>query len=397
MSDTKEKWLKASVIGSLWASIEIILGSFFHNLQLPIAGTLLAVFTVVFVISILQLWQVKGLVWRAGLISALMKSISPSAVILGPMTGIFMEAVLIELFIFIFGFNLFSYILAGISAVLSALIHKLVTLLLIYGWDSVKIFSNMYNYAAKQLHFTNTKAIDAFYWLIAVYMILGFLASIFGYFIGQKAKTKNKKSDLEINGELKSDFLALNSNQKFSVYFLFVNLIIVFASLYVIQKFGLLWGSIVVVADFLFNSFRYKNAFRQFKRPMLWLQLLSLLLLSSVFYFENGQAVFFTLKGLQVGVEMILRAVVVILGFSAISVELRNPIIKTVLYNKGFAALYDSLGLAFLALPAIISEISKPKDMLKKPFNTILNILLYTDILYKYFENNEQVNNNNSR
>jgi len=28
-------WLKAAMLGSLWASVEIILGSFLHNLHIP--------------------------------------------------------------------------------------------------------------------------------------------------------------------------------------------------------------------------------------------------------------------------------------------------------------------------------------------------------------------------
>jgi hypothetical protein len=35
----KPVWLKAAVLGGLWASVEIIIGSFFHNLRLPFAGT----------------------------------------------------------------------------------------------------------------------------------------------------------------------------------------------------------------------------------------------------------------------------------------------------------------------------------------------------------------------
>jgi len=34
-------WLKAAMLGSLWASIEIILGSFLHNLHIPFSGTFL--------------------------------------------------------------------------------------------------------------------------------------------------------------------------------------------------------------------------------------------------------------------------------------------------------------------------------------------------------------------
>ncbi|MDZ7742053.1 MAG: hypothetical protein U5Q03_09950 [Bacteroidota bacterium] len=34
-------WLKAAIVGGLWASIEIILGSFLHNLRIPFAGSTL--------------------------------------------------------------------------------------------------------------------------------------------------------------------------------------------------------------------------------------------------------------------------------------------------------------------------------------------------------------------
>ena len=388
-------WIKAAVVGSLWASVEIIMGSFFHNLQLPFAGTLLAVFTVIFVISILQIWPLRGLVWRAGLICALMKSISPSAVILGPMTGIFFEAVLLELFILLLGKNLFSYIFAGIMAVVSALSHKLITLLLIYGWDAVAILANVYKFALKQLSFVNVNPMHAVWILMAVYIFLGTFAAIMGYLIGKKAitqKEENKKiGDFDFS---KADsFFSMSDNQKFSVFLLITNVIIITLILFIINKYGLFYGTIAGAIYFVFNLVRYKNAVRQFKRPALWLQLVILTVLASLFYVDGSEIVYFSLKGVTVGLEMTLRAVVVVLGFSAISVELRNPLIKTVLNKKGFSNLYNALGMAFSALPAIISDITKPKQILKKPFKTIVDIILFTDSLYLAFIKNEQSKN----
>ncbi len=96
-------WLKAAVVGGLWASVEIIVGSFLHNLRIPLSGSILAFFGVVLLIAFYKNWPDKGLIWRAGLICALMKSISPSAVILGPMIGIFLEALLLQLSITVLG------------------------------------------------------------------------------------------------------------------------------------------------------------------------------------------------------------------------------------------------------------------------------------------------------
>ena len=63
---------------------------------------------------------------------------------------------------------------------------------------------------------------------------------------------------------------------------------------------------------------------------------------------------------------MIARAVIVIIGFATIGIELKNPLIKSVLYNKGFANLYQSLSLSFSALPGILESLPESKNLLKK-------------------------------
>ncbi|MBP1599578.1 MAG: hypothetical protein H6Q05_4955, partial [Acidobacteria bacterium] len=80
------------MLGSLWAANEIVLGSFLHNVGVPFTGTILACIGVAVLVAGLRLWDDPGVVWRAGVICSLMKSISPSSVILGPMVGILAEA-----------------------------------------------------------------------------------------------------------------------------------------------------------------------------------------------------------------------------------------------------------------------------------------------------------------
>jgi len=155
-------WIKAAVVGGLWASVEIIIGSFLHNTRIPFAGTFLAVAGTILLIGFYQIWPQRGLIIRAGLITALMKSVSPSALILGPMTGIFMEAALVELVIFLVGANLPSYVLAGILSVSSALFHKVISMIIVYGFDLVKLYVNMINYALKQFRIEAAEPMEIF-------------------------------------------------------------------------------------------------------------------------------------------------------------------------------------------------------------------------------------------
>jgi hypothetical protein len=391
----KDIWVRASVVGSLWASVEIITGSFFHNLQLPFAGTLLAVFSVVFVIAIYQIWPYNGLIWRAGIICALMKSISPSAVIIGPMTGIFLEAILIETSILIFRNNLLAYLIAGILAVLSALLHKILTLLIIYGWDAVDLLSNVFRFIMKQLKFNQVNPITAV-WIISItYALLGIFAALTGYWIGKKAlQEKTEQTDLEkFNFSKAETFFKKNQNQEYSVSLLIFNIVAVLLTLYLINIWGLITGVIVASLYFAFVQIRYKHIIKRLYKAALWFQLITLIILASLFYVEDGHIAYFSIEGLSAGIEMAVRAIVVILGFSALSIELRNPLVEAVLSKRGAANLYPALGMAFSALPAIISDITKPSKLLKKPFKTIVDVIIYTDALYLAFKNHYSNNN----
>jgi hypothetical protein len=111
-----EKWIKASIVGTIWAASEIVLGSFLHNLKVPFSGNILTAIGIVILISVSYIWTEKGLFWRAGLICAIMKTMSPSAIIFGPMIAIFSEAVLLEISVRLLGKTFAGNILGGMLA-----------------------------------------------------------------------------------------------------------------------------------------------------------------------------------------------------------------------------------------------------------------------------------------
>jgi len=230
-----ETWLKAAVVGSLWASFEIIIGSFLHNMRIPFAGTILSFASVGLIIAFIQVWKVKGLVWRAGLIAALLKSISPSAIILGPMIGIFSEALIIELFIILFGRNLFAYILGGAFAVFSALIHKLLTLLVTYGFDLVVIIEKLYEYIIRQLGMSKGDPEFLFSIIIVAYLLFGMIGAILGYFGGNRALKISNFQNNKIELNKSTNFFNQSKDPKSSPWLLLYHLVCIIACLYAIN------------------------------------------------------------------------------------------------------------------------------------------------------------------
>ncbi len=384
----KEVWLKATVVGSLWASMEIILGSFFHNLRIPLAGTWLTMISIVFIVAFLQIWKDKGILWRAGLICALMKSVSPSAILIGPMIGIFSEAILMDASTRLFGRNFIAYAIGGSLAMLSTLMHKIVTLIIYYGFDIVKLIKNLYEFSVKQLGNPELKPEKALIVLLIIYILLGVISVLLGYIIGRKS-TRNigiKSTSAKIEMSNDKHLFKLDENQQFSVKVLFLHLLVLGSALLLLNNYPLELSLLFIVPYILISFIHYKRSLNHLKKPQFWIYFILITLFASLFFNGFNSDKLLNTEGLIVGLKMNIRAILVLVGFSGISVELRNPLIKTVLQKRGFTQLYQSLGLAFSVLPSIIDQFAKPKLFLRMPFQTMSEIFIRAKELYDTFE-----------
>jgi hypothetical protein len=366
-------WMKAAVTGGLWASFEIIVGSLLHNLHIPFSGTLLAAFSVVLMISFLQLWNESGLIWRAGLICGLMKSLSPSAVILGPMTGIMMEAAIMDLVIFLVGKNLVGYILAGTGAVLSALLHKLINLFILYGTDLIGIYLNFFNFLKKQLGIENVEAGNLLAGILVAYIALGSIAAVSGYLLGRYAlKTRNETAPLDRPVDLMaSSWIQPGPGLKFSIGLLFIHLVLLPGLLLLINFYGT--GPEALVPFLFYMVFlltRYKRILGRLKKPFFWTQLIIMMMVAVFFWKPPDEGGFALEQGLLVGLEMCIRAILVVSAFSAFSVEIRNPRVTATLLNLGFSGAYASLSLAFNSLPAMIDRSAGFRTFIRRPLRS---------------------------
>jgi hypothetical protein len=364
-------WLKAAIAGGLWASVEIIIGSFLHNLKIPFAGSILASFGIILMVAFFQLWPERGLIIRAGLICALMKSISPSAVILGPMTGILAEAMLLELGIFLFGRNIVGFLLGGSMALFSALAHKVISLLILYGTNIIKIYLGIFLFASRQINLPNSDPMTMVSVLALIYVIIGAAAALVGYLAGKKAIKKTLHSeDFTTETAQDKNFFQVNPKQEFRVPFLFMHIILLPAGLFIITKFSYLVYLPIIICYLTFCLIYYKNIIRKLFKFFFWFQLALIVLLATVFWNlmtdtpENNH-----LSGLWIGLEMTLRAIYVVIAFSSLGVELRNPKIKEVIFRKGFSQLYLALNLAFAALPSMLVNLAPSRKKIKNPFS----------------------------
>lgn len=370
-SELNPIWLKAAVAGGLWASFEIIVGSLLHNLHIPFSGTILATFSVILMISFLQVWNEPGLIWRAGLICGLMKSLSPSAVILGPMTGIMMEALFMDLVLFLVGRHMIAYILAGISALLSTILHKLASLFILYGTDLVNIYVNLFRFIQKELGLEEASPRDLIVWIFIVYILVGAIAALTGTFMGKQAMRRRETGAPlpRPTDPFASSWLDADPNQPFRIVLLFIHMTMIPLLLVLINRFGLQLPSLIPAGIYLgFLLIYYKRIIRRLMKPFFWSQLVLMTLLAGFFWHPPEGSDFRFANGFLVGLEMSLRAVLIVSAFSGLSVEIRNPRVTRYLLGIGFGNAYAALSLSFNSLPAMLDRSANLSTFLRKPF-----------------------------
>ncbi len=374
----QEIWLKAAVIGSIWASFEIVFGGFFHSLRLPFAGTFLTFSAIVLLISFSYKWNDKNLFLKAGLIAALMRSLMPTSVILGPLIGILIEAILFQISINLFKRNLFAFAFAGILAMFSAIIHKVVSIILIYGFDIVKILENLYFVLLKSTHI-NLPLNQLLVMVVLAYTFLGILAGFIGIKIG-KSLTKPASAQMEIHEkwEVKNSLFDIH-NFKYQSEYIFLHLIVLVLALFALEYYSVQFVFPPILFYLAFIIKRYGKSLRRLAKPLFWIQLL-IIIAMAIFLWDNKMA------GLVVGLKMILRAILVVSIFTAISIELKNPLVKALLYKRGYSQLYATLGLATSAVPFILKNLAVDKKSFFNPFGILRKSVGLSDLLFKEFQ-----------
>jgi nucleoside-triphosphatase THEP1 len=347
-------------------------------MQVPFSGSILTAMAIILLISFSYRWKENGLFWRAGLICALMKTISPSAVIFGPMIAIFSESVLIEVSIRLFGRTFIGFALGSMLAMSWNLFQKIVNFLISYGFNIVELYSGLISLAQKQLHIQS----DILWLPLMVLLILFAVFGLFSAIVGIKTG-RRLQQQLPVDFDTPQTSTAVSGNRsrpefKYSLLWLLVNVLSIVAALF-LQNFSkpVYWISFITVVVVVW-AFRYKRAMRQLARPGFWVFFVVMTMLTSfVFAQVQGKS---RLEGLLIGFQMNFRAILIITGFSMLGTELYNPRIRGFFLKTSFKQLPLALELSFESLPAMISRVPDFKAVAKNPVLLVYNVMQQAEV-----------------
>ena len=369
-------WLKAAVVGCLWASSEIVLGSFLHNLRVPFSSIFLTSIGIILLVSISFKWKDKGLIWRSGLICALMKSVSPSAVIFGPMIAILFEALLLEFSVRIIGKNMIGFVVGSLLAMSWNFIQKIANYIIFYGFNIVDLYASLVKFAEKQLqmHFRTIWMPILTLWFF--YLVFGFLSAAAGIYIGKTAMVKSvpmMSSDKKRMAEIKMK--RKMPDIRYSLLWLLFNLLGMIAVLLLMNFTSLAWWFPIGALLITVWSIRYKSSLRPLLKTKFWIFFVTITMLSSFLYAKFQSAGLTVSDGLIIGLQMNFRAAMMIVGFSVVGKELSNPVIRNFFIRTSFRQLPLALEISFETLPFVIENLPSLSDIFKKPVTVMRQIV----------------------
>ena len=361
----------------MWGSIEIIVGSFLHNLRIPMTGTILSAIGVSLLIGGHYLWKERGLIWRAGVVCALMKSISPSAVIIGPMVGILAEAFVLDFFIRISGgLSIGVFIGSGITVCLP-FVQSIINLLITYGFNVAFLYVGVYKIVVKNIGMQNISIYRALGIFFSLNAIFGFFAAYAGMAIGKKASTETH--DTIPTSKEGKDFLLppVITLHSFSILLLIVNCALIPLMLFAISNLTLVWSSLLVTTYAVIMVKRYPNCWKSLSRLKIWIGMIIITLLSGLILGEiTNIRTGWTWSGIFIGLQMSLRAIFMVVAFNVIGIELRNPKIINWVLRRGLGQLTTAMEVAFDALPTLVATLGEQRNVLRHPVLSLSRLFL---------------------
>jgi nucleoside-triphosphatase THEP1 len=375
-----EKWIKASIAGTIWAASEIVLGSFLHNLRVPFSGNILTAIGLIILISISYKWTEKGLFWRAGLICALMKTMSPSAIIFGPMIAIFSEALLLEFSVRLMGRTIAGYLVGSMLAMSWNLFQKIANYIIYYGANIIEVYNNLIKFAQKQLGIQTDIVWLPIIILLIIFAVFGLFAGVIGMVVGKKLLKQPSAdiSDLRNEPVMEAQNTSKNSFN-YSLVWLFFDVVLMICCFILLNTTSWFIWSPAIACIIVIWSLRYKRALRQVSKPKFWIFFVFITLITA-FAFSTAQAGEGSWQqGLLTGIQMNFRAAVIIAGFSVLGTELFNPVVRDFFSRTSFKNLPLALELSAESLPAFIANIPDFKSMMKNPVSIFYKVISQAD------------------
>lgn len=166
-----------AVFGALWGLVEISLGAVLKTLDIPFSGALLGAIGLTIALTGRVFVPRRGSTLFIGTIAMLLKLFSLGGVVIGPMVGIFSEALVAEIVLSLTGRpRRWAACLAGALGVTWTLVQPFVTGPLLFGLALFEVWAELLTRGERLLGLAPSAALWIVLGLLAIYLLIGGMA-----------------------------------------------------------------------------------------------------------------------------------------------------------------------------------------------------------------------------
>jgi len=176
MRDTRP-WTYAALFGTLWGAVELSLGTVLQIGRLPLRGVLLGIFGILCLVTLRRLQPKIGVCLLAGTVAAFLKVFSLGGLYPGPLIGIGVQAVFVELGFLLTAGTAAGAVIGGALALMAGPLQMIFTTWVIAGREAV---ASMMAAMARGLHLMGLPPVSPIMAVTIVMCISGGLGALAG-------------------------------------------------------------------------------------------------------------------------------------------------------------------------------------------------------------------------
>lgn len=360
-SSVDRAWARAARLGGLWAGSEIVLGSFLHNLRVPLRGHAMTALSAVLLAAAHRRRPERGLLWRSGLVCAALKSVSPSAVLLGPMIAIAAEGFMMEAGTAILP-GAAGRVLGGGLAMAWIPLHLAGRAALLYGLDAARLYEAAWGRARAPLGLEGVGAWE----LLGLVWALHFAAGAAAVLLAPMLAARRGARAPSMSAPPLAPVAAAKPRWGTSWAGLALDVVLILASLRLIKSLSPAGAGAFTAALTVLWAWWYPGAARRLARPGVWLGVLMVGLAAGALLGSGGA---------EAGLRMALRALALTAGFAALSQELAAPAVRARFAALGAGRWLVAVEAAFASLPAVIARLPPAWELLRRPADALSALL----------------------
>ena len=184
-----------AVFGTLWGIVEISLGTVLKSLNVPLSGVVLAAIGLTVALVGRLFVPRRGATLFIGIIAMILKLFSLGGVLIGPMVGIFTEALVAELVLSLGGSpRRWLFVVAGACGVLWTLLQPFVTGPLLFGRTLFVVWLDLVDMGSRFLGVNSSVVLWGVLALVAIYLLIGGVAGWLSWDVGRHLQVRLGKS-----------------------------------------------------------------------------------------------------------------------------------------------------------------------------------------------------------